>query len=116
MQRRFRVRLDELRAAAEVDPAIPRGLLPRLERFLEPFRAALDSHEQRTHAHHYVAGLLSDLDRKNAEGIAYLYDQERQGLQKFLGQAPWDERPLVTELARQIGATLGEPDGVLVFD
>jgi SRSO17 transposase len=116
MQRRFRVRLDELRADAEVDPAVPRGMLPRLERFLEPFVASLDSHEQCTHAHHYVAGLLSDLDRKNAEGIAYLYDQERQGLQKFLGQAPWDERPCVRELARQIGAALGEADGVLVFD
>jgi SRSO17 transposase len=37
-------------------------------------------------------------------------------LQKFIGQAEWNHRPLVTELARQIGAELGEPDGVLVFD
>src|SRR5439155_18644836 len=86
-----------------------------LERFLEPFVASLTD-AQGTHAHQYVAGLVSDLQRKNAEEIAYLHDQERQGLQKFLGQAPWDERPLVTELARQVGAELGEADGVLVFD
>jgi SRSO17 transposase len=116
MERRFRVRLDELLADAVVSPAVPRGMLPRLERFLEPFVAALDTPEQRRHAHHYVAGLLSDLDRKNAEGIAYLHDQERQGLQKFLGQAPWEERPLVTELVCQVGVELGEADGVLVFD
>lgn len=115
MEKRFRIRLDELLQDAEVDPAVLRGMLPRLERFLEPFVASLTD-AQGTHAHHYVAGLVSDLERKNAEGIAYLHDQERQGLQKFLGQAPWDERPLVTELARQVAAELGATDGVLVFD
>jgi SRSO17 transposase len=116
MERRFRVRLDELLDDAVLDPAVLRGALPRLERFVAPFVAALETAEQRAHAHHYVAGLVSDLERKNAEGIAYLHDHERQGLQKFLGQAPWDERPLVTELARQVGAELGAPDGVLIFD
>jgi SRSO17 transposase len=115
MQKRFRVRLDELLQDAEVAPAVLRGMLPRLERFLEPFGAALTD-AQATHAHHYVAGLVSDLEHKTAEGIAYLHDQECQGLQQFLGQAPWDERPLVTELARQVAAALGEADGVLVFD
>src|SRR6516164_7041718 len=116
MERRFRVRLEELLDDAVVEPALLRGLLPRLERFLEPFVAALANRPQRDHARHYVAGLVSDLERKNAEGIAYLHDHERQGLQKFLGQAPWDERPLLTELARQVAAELGEADGVLVFD
>jgi SRSO17 transposase len=116
MERRFRVRLDELLDDAVVEPAVSRGMLARLERFLLPFLAALDTAAQRDHAHHYAAGLLSDLDRKNAEGIAYLHDQERQGLQKFLGQAAWDHRPLLRELARQAGDELGEADGVLVLD
>jgi SRSO17 transposase len=116
MDRRFRVRLEELLDDAVVEPQVLRGMLPRLKRFLEPFVVALDTAAQRTHAHHYIAGLVSDLPRKNAEGIAYLHDQERQGLQKFLGQASWDERPMVTELARQVGAELGEADGVLIFD
>src|SRR3954469_22807771 len=116
MERRFRVRLDELLDDAVIDPAVLRGALPRLADFLAPFVATLGTAEQRTHARHYVAGLVSDLERKNAEGIAYLHDQERQGLQKFLGQAPWDGRPLIAELARQVGAELGAPDGVLIFD
>jgi SRSO17 transposase len=116
MERRFQARLDELLDDAVVDPAILRGLLPRLERFLEPFVAALDTPEQRSHVQQYTAGLLSDLGRKNAEAIAYLHDQERQGLQKFLGQAPWDEGPLVTAQARQVAQELGEADGVLVLD
>lgn len=116
MERRFRIRLEELLDDAEVRPSVLRGVLPRLASFLQPFVAALQSPEQRTNAQHYVQGLLSGLDGKDIESIAYLHDRERQGLQKFMGQAEWNERPLVTELARQIGTELGEDDGVLVFD
>jgi hypothetical protein len=84
--------------------------------FLEPFVGSLFCREQRTNAHHYVSGLLSDLRSKDAESIAYLHDRERQGLQKFIGQVNWDHRPLIGELARQVGQRLGQADGVLVFD
>jgi SRSO17 transposase len=116
MERRFQARLSELLRDAEVPPGLFRDALPRLESFLRPFVAALHRSEQRDNARHYVQGLLSDVGRKNAEAIAYLHDRERQGLQKFLGQAPWDHRPLLAELARQVGEELGEADGVLVFD
>jgi SRSO17 transposase len=116
MERRYQARLDELLDDAQVRPGLLRGLLPRLEAFLEPFVGSLCCCEQRTNAQHYVSGLLSDLPSKDAESIAYLHDRERQGLQKFIGQAPWDHEPLLTELARQVGQRLGEPTGVLVFD
>ena len=116
MERRFRVRLEELLADAEVYPRLLRGTLSRLESFLEPFTAALGSPEQRTNTHLYVQGLMSDLRSKDIESIAYLHDRERQGLQKFIGQHPWDHRPLISELVRQVGVELGEPDGVIVFD
>src|SRR5689334_21916517 len=107
MEQRFRVRLAELRQDAEVGPGLLRGLLPRLEAFLGPFVATLQRSEQRHNAQTYVHGLLSDLKGKTAEAIAYLHDQERQALQTFVGQAPWDDRPLVAELAREVGAELG---------
>ena len=116
MERRFRVRLSELLNDAQVRPGLLRGVLPRMDSFLEPFAEALRSPEQRSHAQHYVQGLLSDLDSKDAESIAYLHDQDRQMLQKFVGQAEWDHRPLIARLAQQIGDELGEDDGVLVFD
>jgi SRSO17 transposase len=116
MERRFRVRLEELLDDAEVPPGLMRGVFPRLEAFLQPFVEAPRSPEQQTNARHYVQGLLSDLGGKDVESIAYLHDRERQGLQKFIGQADWDHRPLLTELARQVGTELGEADGVLVFD
>jgi SRSO17 transposase len=116
MERRFRVRLDELLNDAQVRPGLLNGVLPRLETFLQPFVATLQTPERQTNARHYVQGLLSDLGSKDVESIAYLHDRERQGLQKFIGQAQWSHRPLLTELARQVGRELGEPDGVLVFD
>jgi SRSO17 transposase len=116
MERRFELRLEELLEGAVLDPQIPEGMLDRLERFVEPFAACLGSSEQRQHVWEYMGGLFSDVKRKNAETIAYFHDQERQALQKFIGQSSWDDRSLIGELARQIGAELGEPDGVLVFD
>jgi SRSO17 transposase len=116
MERRFAARRDQLLADAEVDPRIPRGVLPRLERFLDPFVELLQRSEQGGHARCYVAGLVSDLEYKNVESIAYLHDQEREPLQQFIGQSPWDHQPWLIELARQVGRQLGSPDGVLVFD
>src|SRR5439155_1262391 len=106
MERRFRVRLDELRDDAEVHPGLLRGLVPRLEGFVRPFVAALGSDAQRQNATHYIRGLVSNLGGKTAEAIAYLHDRERQGLQKFIGQADWDPRPLLAQLARQVGPAL----------
>jgi SRSO17 transposase len=116
MERRYELRREELEAAATFDPEQLRGVLPRLGPFLEPFARHLQRTEQRENARGYVQGLLSGLRRKNAASIAYHHDQDRQALQKFVGQAPWDHRPLLDELARQVGAELGEPDAVLVFD
>ena len=116
MERRFEVRLEELLDDAVMDPESLKGMLARLETFVEPFASSLYRVEQRDNAQAYVAGLLSQAQRKNAETIAYLHDQERQGLQKFIGQAPWDHKPLLLELARQVGASLGTPDGVIIFD
>jgi SRSO17 transposase len=116
MERRFRVRLDELLNDAQVPARLFQDVLPRLETFLQPFVASLQRSEQRDNTRHYVQGLLSHLDKKNVEAIAYLHDQERQGLQKFIGQSPWDHQPFLAELTRQIGAELGQADAVLVFD
>jgi len=116
MERRFAARRDRLLADAEVEPRVLRGVLPRLERFLDPFVGLLQRSEQGQHAHTYIAGLLSQLGHKNVESIAYLRDQPREPLQQFIGQSPWDHGPWLTELARQVGQQLGGPDGVLVFD
>ena len=107
MERRFRVRLSELLKDAEVRLDFLCSVMTRLDPFLQPFVTALQVPEQQTNAKQYVEGLLSDLNGKDCESIAYLHDRERQGLQKFIGQAPWDHQPLVAELVRQVATELG---------
>jgi SRSO17 transposase len=116
VERRYALRLEEMLAQAEVAPEAMQGLFARLEAFVEPYAKSLHQPEQRRHAAEYLTGLLSRLERKTGEAIAYLHDQERQGVQKFVGHVPWDHRPLLAMLASEVGEGLGEPDAVLVFD
>ena len=116
MERRFELRKEELMADCHVSPTVFRDILPRLEKFAEPFVECLRRPEQQEHAHTYFQGLLSDVQKKNAESIAYRHDQDRQGLQTFIGTAPWDDKPLRVELTRQVAEALGEADGVITFD
>jgi SRSO17 transposase len=116
MERRFSVRYEELMAEAEVKPETLVGVLERLREFVGPFTASLVHPAQREHTEEYVAGLVSNVQRKNIESIAYLHEQDRQPLQKFIGQKARDWQPMIGELARQIGRALGEADGVLVLD
>src|SRR3972149_1524678 len=116
MERRFESRREEVLADCHVPPAVFNGMMERLVHFAAPFVERLCRPEQREHAQTYLQGLLSDLQRKNAEAIAYRHDEDRQGLQTFIGTAPWEHQPLRCELACQVGRKVGEPDGVLVFD
>jgi SRSO17 transposase len=116
VERRFQVRKEEILRDCEVRAEVFEGMLERLRPFAQPFVARLQRSEQRAHAQTYLSGLLSGLERKNAEAIAYYFDQDRKGLQNFLGLSAWDHRPLLDELAYQVGERLAEPDAVLVFD
>jgi SRSO17 transposase len=116
MERRYQQQLERMLAQAEVSPELTQGLMSRLENFVLPFTVGLVEPEQRRHTLEYITGLLSNLDHKTSEGIAYLHDQDPQGLQKFIGLVAWEHSPLLLTLAGQVGDDLGEPDGVLVFD
>jgi hypothetical protein len=70
VERRFRVRLDELLGDAAVRPSLLRGALPRLDAFLRPFVEPLRTPAQQANARQSVQGLLSDLDGKDVESIA----------------------------------------------
>lgn len=116
MEQRFSVRRSQLLADAELVSQVDEGVLERLSTFLDPYLASLGRREQREHTLAYLRGLVSDLERKNVESVAYLHDLDRQGLQHFVGQSSWDHGPMLIELNRQIGESLGEEDGVIVFD
>jgi SRSO17 transposase len=116
MHWRYRLRRQQLLDECEVPPEVFQGGLERLADFARPFADCLGRREQRDHARTYLAGLVSDLKHKTAESIAYRHGHERHGLQHFVGSSTWDHRPLLRELAGQVGREIGTPDGVIVFD
>src|SRR3954452_25504131 len=116
MHWRYRLRKQQLLDECEVPPEVFRGGLERLDEFARPFAERLRRQEQKAHARTYLAGLVSDLRHKTAESIAYRHDHERHGLQHFVGSSSWDHRPLIRELAGQVGREIGNPDGVIIFD
>jgi SRSO17 transposase len=116
MVSRFELRKQQLLADCQVPAATFRGAIRRLEAFAQPFIDSMPSPETQGYSRIYLAGLLSDLPRKNAEAIAYRNDLDRQRIQEFLGYSDGDRAPMQAELARQIGQEIGRPDGVIVFD
>ena len=111
-----RARKEQMLAECQVDARQFDGLPKRLREFVQPFAICLTGQEQQDYTLTYVEGLLSNLERKNVESIAYLHDQDRRGLQRFIGMVPWEHQPLLTLLTQQVGVELGEPNGVIVFD
>jgi SRSO17 transposase len=116
MEAEWEARKEALLKECQLAPEVFERVMPRLEAFMKPFVQSLVRREQREHASTFVQGLLSDLECKNVESIAYRFGQERMPLQWFVGVSPWSHEPLRDELVRQVGETLGRADGVIVFD
>src|ERR671936_1329193 len=109
-------RREEMLSDCLVSPDVFTQMVERLGEFIVPYQHALETEASGRHVHLYLQGLLSPLERKNAEKIATFVDVERQIIQDFIGTVPWDHRPLVAVLVRQVAAQLGEPDGIIAFD
>src|SRR4051812_20236882 len=107
MEPRFRRRKEQLLADCQVPATTFRGVIGRLESFARPFVASMPSPESRSHSHTYLAGLLSGVERKDAESIPFRYGLNRLGIQRFVGEVPWDHAPLNDEVARQVATRLG---------
>ena len=116
MERRFEERKREIEQDAKIDKKALAGSVRRLQQFGQPYFEHFRRSETRENAQIFLEGLLSDLPRKNVESIAYRYEQDRQALQRFVGQTDWDHKPLLKRLAEQVGKEIGEDDGILVFD
>ncbi len=116
MDARYAFRKNQLLQECEVAPEIFEQVIPRLYTFMEPFVKTFQGQVADQHAKTYVCGLLSDVERKNIESIAYRFGQSRLPLQAFIGWDAWDDEPLRSELRRQVKNHLGQGDGVLVFD
>src|SRR6516162_8119668 len=109
-------RREEVLRDCLVSPDVFTQMVERLGEFVRPYQHALETAVSGRHVHLYLQGLLSHLQRKNAEKIATFVEVERQVIQDFIGTVPWDHRPLVTVFVSQVAKRLGEPDGIIAFD
>ena len=116
MEARYAIRKRQLLEECQVAPEIFEHVIPRLDSFMQPFVKIFQGQVADQHAKIYVCGLLSNVERKNVESIAYRFGRSRLPLQAFIGWEAWDDEPLRSELQRQVQTHLGQSDGVLVFD
>lgn len=116
MEARYAIRKRQLLEECQVAPEIFEHVIPRLESFMKPFVKTFQGQVASQHANTYVCGLLSNLERKNVESIAYRFGHSRLPLQAFMGWDAWDDEPLRLELRHQVKRQLGQGDGVLVID
>ena len=64
MEARYATRKQQLLAECQIAPAIFEQVLLRLTTFMAPFVETFCRQELEQHAHTYLCGLLSDVDRK----------------------------------------------------
>jgi SRSO17 transposase len=93
-------RQEELLSDCVVFPDVFDHMVDGLRDFVVPYQHALETEASQRNVHLYLVGLLSHLDRKNAETIAAFVDVERLVMQAFIGTVSWDHRPLITVLAQ----------------
>jgi SRSO17 transposase len=104
-----------LLADAEVSAGDVRGCRDHIARFLKRYLPLSYRQEQRGHAAAFVRGLLSGLERKRAEPIAYQADIPRKDLQYFVGCGAWDDEAVMAELRRHVREERADDDGVIVL-
>ena len=88
-----------------------------LDRWLEPFTAALGHKTRARMCPAYVAGLIGPGDRKSvqpmaARGMGVSYDQ----LHHFIGSGSWDAAPLEAALLIEADRMVGGDDAWLIVD
>jgi len=116
MEARFALRKSPLLDEGQIAPEIFEQVRPRLHTFMKPFVRIFQGQAADQHAKTYVCGLLSNVERKNIESIAYRFGPSRLPLQSFIGWDAWDDTSLREELRSQVKTHLGQSDGVLVCD
>ena len=107
MEARYALRKSQLLDECQVAPEMFEQVIPRLYTFMKPFVSIFQGQAADQHAKTYVCGLLSNVEHKNIESIAYRFGQSRLPLQGFIGWDTWDDAPLTRGVARPSREALG---------
>lgn len=96
------------------------AMAEELVTYHERFHDLFQRREQRQGSAFYLRGQLSDLERKTVEPMVLATHGPdaaavRAG-QQFLGQGAWDDTAILARHQGLVAESLGEPDGVVIFD
>ena len=87
-----------------------------MAQFLAGFDCCFSRHAGRALLAAYVRGLLSDVQRKNAEAIALYQNLAPRTLQRFLESIVWDEQMLRDRCQQLVAAEHAHPDAIGCID
>jgi SRSO17 transposase len=99
-----------------MDAATILEIRPTLTTFLREFDGCFGRRTTRRYLDVYVAGQLSDLDRKSVEPMADAAGVPPRSLQEFLSLFKWDELAVRDRLQRRVAARYADPNSVGVID
>jgi SRSO17 transposase len=94
------------------------GLLGELRIYHREFSPLFQRKEQRVWSEKYLQGqLLNDVERKAIQPMAHkIKGGQVQGMQQFIGQSSWPDRPILRKHHQLVAETLGHPQAVMIID
>ena len=105
---------------------IPKLLIDKddIGRFMEEFKGfhsqfadCFSREEPRENFFMYMAGQMSQLERKSIEPIALNIENAKvRAMQHFLSDVTWEEERLLSRYHGMVAEDLGDTEGVLIFD
>jgi SRSO17 transposase len=105
---------------------IPKLLVDKgdIVRFMEEFKGfhaqfadCFSREEPRENFYQYMAGQMSQLERKSIEPIALSVESAKvRAMQHFLSDIVWEEERILSRYHDLLSVDLGNAEGVLIFD
>ena len=102
--------------ACNLTPCDVHDLRDQLAAYQAHFAPAFARRDQMHWADVYLRGLLRGCARKSIEPIALHLDVPIRPLPHCIGQSTWATEPLIAQLQRLVGESLGHDDGVFRID
>jgi len=88
-----------------------------LKGFHDNFADCFHRSESRENFYRYMSGQFSQLERKSIEPIAIAMEGGRiRAMQRFVSDAPWDDKKIEVKYRSMVNEDLGHPDGAIIFD
>jgi len=89
-----------------------------LTKYVRSYDSVISNKTQRIHFENYLKGLMSNLDRKSIEPIALSQTGEKgvRSLQQFVTRSTLDDRIVLDEYRKLLGATTASSNGMLSVD